>query len=139
MAYSVLLTVYKNDNPEYLRLSIESMLNQTIPSNDIVVVKDGPVTDEIQAVLDELSNKNPIIQQIQLEKMLALDLPLMKGSKRVKTNWLPEWMLMIFHCRIDAKNNWLCSRLILNWILSAAKLSSSQEQQTISSENGKFL
>jgi len=84
MAYSVLLTVYKNDNPEYLRLSIESMLNQTIPSNDIVVVKDGPVTDEIQAVLDELSNKNPIIQQIQLEKNVGLGLALNEGLKACK-------------------------------------------------------
>ena len=28
--YSVLMAVYKNDNPEYLKISIDSMLNQTI-------------------------------------------------------------------------------------------------------------
>lgn len=84
MAYSVLLTVYKNDNPEYLRLSIESMLNQTIPSNDIVVVKDGPVPDTIQAVLDDLSMKNSNIRQLQLEKNVGLGLALNEGLKVCK-------------------------------------------------------
>ena len=45
MNYSVLLTVYKSDNPEYFKLSLESMVNQTVASNDIVVVKDGPVPE----------------------------------------------------------------------------------------------
>ena len=54
MDYSVLLTVYKSDNPEYFRLSLKSMINQTVPSNDIVVVKDGPVPETIQNVIDEL-------------------------------------------------------------------------------------
>ena len=51
MDYSVLLTVYKSDNPDYFRLSLESMLNQTLKTNDLVVVCDGPITDDLQRVM----------------------------------------------------------------------------------------
>ena len=57
------------------------MLNQTVPSDDIVVVKDGPVPDTIQAVLDDLSMKNSNIRQLQLEKNVGLGLALNEGLK----------------------------------------------------------
>ena len=47
--YSVLMSVYIKRKPEYLKRSIESILNQTICTNDFVIVKDGPIT----AVLDK--------------------------------------------------------------------------------------
>ena len=85
MEYSVLMTVYKNDDPEFFKLSLLSMLNQTIPSNDIVVVKDGPVTDELQSVLDELSSEYPDrINQVQLENNIGLGLALNEGLKVCK-------------------------------------------------------
>ena len=39
--YSVLMSVYYKEKPEWLKESIESMLNQTIMTNDFVIVKDG--------------------------------------------------------------------------------------------------
>lgn len=81
MDYSVLLTVYKSDNPDYFRLSLESMLKQTVSSNDIVVVKDGPVPAEIQAVIDELQKSHPEIHPLQLETNMGLGLALNEGLK----------------------------------------------------------
>ena len=49
--YSVVLTVYAGEKPEYFELSIESLLKQTKASNDIVVVCDGPLTGDLDAVL----------------------------------------------------------------------------------------
>ena len=37
MTYSVLMAVYGKENPEFLRQSIESMLNQTLPFSDFVL------------------------------------------------------------------------------------------------------
>ena len=34
--YSVLMSVYKKEKPEYLRQAIESMQNQTVATNDFV-------------------------------------------------------------------------------------------------------
>ena len=84
MNYSVLLTVYKSDNPEYFRLSLESMLNQTVPSDDIVVVKDGPVPDTIQSIIDELSASHENIHPLQLEKNMGLGIALNEGLKVCK-------------------------------------------------------
>ncbi|MBQ7029608.1 MAG: glycosyltransferase, partial [Thermoguttaceae bacterium] len=51
--YSVLFSLYKKENPAYLRLAFESMLKQTARPDEIVVVEDGPLTDELYAVVRE--------------------------------------------------------------------------------------
>ena len=81
MNYSVLLTVYKSDNPDYFRLSLNSMINQTLPSNDIVIVKDGVVPESIQRVIDEAMSYYPYIHPIQLEHNMGLGLALNEGLK----------------------------------------------------------
>ena len=52
--YSVLMSVYYKEKPEWLKESIESILNQTIPTNDFVIIKDGKLTKE----LDKYDNVN---------------------------------------------------------------------------------
>ena len=47
--YSILTSVYKNDNPEYLKQSIDSMLNQSVKTDDYVIIKDGVLTNELRA------------------------------------------------------------------------------------------
>lgn len=84
MNYSVLLTVYKSDNPEYFRLSLESMLNQTALSDDIVIVKDGPVPGKIQNIIDNMVKEYPQIHPLQLEKNMGLGLALNEGIKVCK-------------------------------------------------------
>lgn len=57
--YSVLMSVYKKEVPEYLIISLDSMLAQTIKPSEIVLVKDGPLTDELDKVIEDYSYKNP--------------------------------------------------------------------------------
>ena len=51
--YSVLMSVYKKEKPEYLRMALDSMLNQTVPPDEIVLVEDGRLTDALYAVIEE--------------------------------------------------------------------------------------
>lgn len=51
--YSVLMSVYKNDKPEFLDLAIASMACQTVKPNDFVIVCDGPLTSELDATLEK--------------------------------------------------------------------------------------
>ena len=44
--YSVLMSLYKKEHPEYLRLALDSMINQTVKPDEIVLVEDGPLTPE---------------------------------------------------------------------------------------------
>lgn len=45
--YSVLMSVYSREKAEYLQKSIESMLSQTIPPSDFVIVCDGLLGEEL--------------------------------------------------------------------------------------------
>ena len=57
MKYSVLMTVYKEDNPTYFESALISMINQTKKPDEIVLVKDGPVTRSIRWIkLIEIEN-----------------------------------------------------------------------------------
>ena len=51
--YSVLMSVYYKENPEWLDYSIKSMINQTIMCNEFVIVEDGPLPKKLQSVIDK--------------------------------------------------------------------------------------
>ena len=78
--YSVLMSLYKKEKPEYLRLAIDSMLNQTIAPDEIVLVEDGPLTDELYTVLNEY----PMLHRIKNETNLGLGLALNAGLKNCR-------------------------------------------------------
>ena len=58
-AYSVLLSIYGKEDPQRLREALDSLLCQTVAPNQIVMVKDGPLTPELEAVLLEYDCDNP--------------------------------------------------------------------------------
>lgn len=71
--YSVLMSVYKEENPAFLRLSAESMLNQTLPTDDFVLLCDGPLTEELDAVIEHLENEyHPCVRVIRFEEHRGL-------------------------------------------------------------------
>lgn len=85
--YSFLMSVYKNENPGYLKSSIESMLNQTVLPDEIVIVKDGPLGKDLSDLLIKYSNEfKEIFTIIELEKNLGLGLALNEGLKKTRNN-----------------------------------------------------
>lgn len=52
--YSVLMSVYYKEHPEYLRQSMQSMYDQTIPTDDFVLVCDGPLTLALDTVITDM-------------------------------------------------------------------------------------
>lgn len=57
--YSVLMSVYIKEKPEHLKQSINSMINQTVMPDEIVIVKDGPLTDELIQILNDYDTRYP--------------------------------------------------------------------------------
>jgi len=56
MNFSVLMSVYKNDNPIYFEQALNSIYEkQTLKPNQIVIVKDGPLTLKLENVLKNFS------------------------------------------------------------------------------------
>ncbi|MGN1114581.1 MAG: glycosyltransferase [Oscillospiraceae bacterium] len=67
--YSILMSVYSGEKPEYLKASLESMFNQTYQSDDLVLVCDGPLTKELDEVIGSFEVKYPdIFRVIRSEK-----------------------------------------------------------------------
>ncbi len=83
--YSVLMSVYFKEKPEFLKQSIDSMLNQTVKPDEIVLVEDGPLTDLLYKVLNDYSNKYPnIFHRIVNETNLGLGKALNRGLAECK-------------------------------------------------------
>lgn len=84
-SYSVLMSVYKKENPRYFKEAINSMLQQTIPPNDFVLVCDGPLTEGLNEVVAEFQHTIPdIFQVIRLEQNVGLGKALQIGIKNCK-------------------------------------------------------
>lgn len=78
--YSILMSVYSKDHPLWLKEAIDSMLNQTLKSNEFVIVKDGPLTKELDIVINQYQNEYPnIFKIISLEQNVGLGPALAKG------------------------------------------------------------
>lgn len=83
--YSVLMSLYVKEKPDYLRLAIDSMLNQTVAPDEIVIVEDGPLTDALYAVLEEYKSKYPqLFHFVKNKKNLGLGLALNAGLKECR-------------------------------------------------------
>lgn len=83
--YSVLMSIYYKEKPDYFIESIESMLRQTIKPDEIVIVKDGPLTPELDQVINKYTNQEPgLFTIVPLEKNLGLGLALNEGLKRCR-------------------------------------------------------
>lgn len=50
-AFSVSMCVYGKDNPEHFRTAVESILNQTVKPDEVVLVVDGPVPDKLESII----------------------------------------------------------------------------------------
>ncbi len=67
--FSVCMSVYKNDNPAFLIEALESLVNQTKIPDEIVLVEDGPITDELEAVVHQYETKYlSIMNVVRCEK-----------------------------------------------------------------------
>ena len=62
--YSVLMSVYYKEKPEWLKASIESMLAQTLPFSDFVLVCDGPLPRGLNEVVawaqEQMGERTPM-------------------------------------------------------------------------------
>ena len=83
--YSVLMSVYFREKAQFLIDSIESMLTQTVVPNEIVIVKDGKLTRELDEVIDQYKSKyDKLFNIVELEKNIGLGLALAEGVKHCK-------------------------------------------------------
>jgi glycosyltransferase involved in cell wall biosynthesis len=65
--FSVSMCVYGKDNPKHFDIAVQSILDQTIPPTEVILVVDGPVPDELDLVICKYE-VNPLFRTIRLEE-----------------------------------------------------------------------
>lgn len=87
--YSVLLPLYKCDNPEWFRYSLNSMLNQSVKAKEFVIICDGALTVELEDALLHFTEKYGSIFRIyRMEKNVGLGLALAKGVEMCQCEYI---------------------------------------------------
>lgn len=84
LQYSVLLSLYYKEKPEYLRESLDSVFSQTYVSDDVVLVEDGKVGDALESVVKEYEDRYPQLHVVRFEKNRGLGHALNDGLKECK-------------------------------------------------------
>lgn len=83
--YSVLMSVYHKERPEYLKQAIESIRVQSLSTNDFVLVCDGPLNDELDAVIQTKQlEMGENLNVVRLAKNGGLGNALNEGIKHCK-------------------------------------------------------
>lgn len=78
--YSVLMSVYYKEKPEYLKAAIDSILNQTVKTDDFVIVCDGPLNESLDYVITDYVRTHPgLFNVYRLPKNLGLAKALNNG------------------------------------------------------------
>lgn len=56
------MSVYQKERPGYLRAALQSMLEQTLPPDEIVLVCDGPLTEALDQVIGESAHRLRVVR-----------------------------------------------------------------------------
>ena len=71
---AVIMSLYRNDKLEYVRLAVESILNQTFPAFDYYIQYDGFVSLDVDEYLTGINDSRIIISRREENKGLAYSL-----------------------------------------------------------------
>ncbi|MDD2954115.1 MAG: glycosyltransferase [Parabacteroides sp.] len=80
-SFSVLLSLYHKESALFLCQSLESVFAQTLLPTEVILVEDGPLTDELYAVVKEFTDRYLEMKVIPLAENLGLGKALNEGLK----------------------------------------------------------
>lgn len=90
--FSLLMSVYKKDEPSYLKQALDSVLWQTVLPNEFILVEDGPIPDTLTYCIQEfqlkLTNLGIPMEIIKSKKNQGLGHALNKGVKICHFNYV---------------------------------------------------
>jgi glycosyltransferase involved in cell wall biosynthesis len=80
---SVLIPIYEKESPAFFSQSLASIAAQTRPANEVLIVKDGPLGPDLDAVIESFASKLPI-ETLQLELNRGLGTALRAGIEKCR-------------------------------------------------------
>lgn len=79
--FSVLLSLYYKESPLFLRQCLDSIFHQTLKPSEIVLVKDGLLTNDLDLVVNEYEDRYLELKVISLPENVGLGNALNEGLK----------------------------------------------------------
>lgn len=79
--FSVLLSLYIKEQPIYLKQCLDSLFVQTLLPDEIILVKDGPLTPELDTVVSDYAIRHVIVKVVTLAQNVGLGKALNEGLK----------------------------------------------------------
>jgi glycosyltransferase involved in cell wall biosynthesis len=86
--FSVLMSVYKKENPSYMRDCLNSVFNQTLQPTEVVLVEDGPLTQELYDLVSNFEKHHSRLKVVPLEKNGGLGKALNEGLKHCSYDYV---------------------------------------------------
>ncbi len=84
MMFSVLMSVYNKEKPTYLEEALESLFKQTIVPNQVVLVQDGPLSTELQLIVNKWADSHEEIDVFPIAENGGLSAALRYGLSKCR-------------------------------------------------------
>lgn len=81
------MSVYKREQPEYLEAALNSMIGQSWKPSEIVLVCDGPLTKDLETVLNREVFRD-VLKLVRLSENVGLGAALAKGLPECTCEWI---------------------------------------------------
>ena len=109
---SVVLNVYKKDEPHLFEEALRSVLDQSYPAKEVLIVQNGPVPQTISKVLKKYSKNSPLVSILEMSETLPRGLARHKGILATKNRYIALMDADDLSCRnrfkVQIKSNQLC-------------------------------
>lgn len=89
MKFSVLMAVYIKEKEEYFKKALKSITEQTLVPDEIVIIKDGPLTESLDEIIEEFVRAYPgMFKVVGLEHNQGLGNALKIGILECRNEWI---------------------------------------------------
>lgn len=88
ISFSVCMSIYKNDKPEFLSEALDSLVQQTLIPNEVVLVEDGPVPDALENIVRSYEEKYGYFSVFRCEKNGGLGAALRIAVENAKFDYI---------------------------------------------------
>ncbi|MCA3963747.1 glycosyltransferase [Vibrio vulnificus] len=85
--FSVLMSIYHRDDPVFLKQALDSLVYQSLPANEIIVVFDGDIGPSLESIVSSYSQVLPI-KALKLAENVGLGNALNLGLNEVSHDWV---------------------------------------------------
>lgn len=85
--FSVLMSLYHKEQPVYLETCLDSLVAQTLPASEIVVVFDGKLPESLEQIVQKFTEKLPLVV-VRLQQNVGLGRALNEGLKHCSNEWV---------------------------------------------------